>query len=120
MSPTPEPPVKTGRSIAIVTPRIGLNIAVIATLAVVPAYAALTGNAFALTLFTRVVILAIAALSLNLIMGFGGMVSFGHAAYLGIGGYAVGILAHHGIHDGFLQFGVAIVASAAIALVIGA
>ena len=81
MSSTPKPPVKTGWSIGIVTPRIGLNIAVIATLAVVPAYAALTGNAFALTLFTRVVILAIAALSLNLIMGFGGMVSFGHAAY---------------------------------------
>ena len=50
-----------------------------------------------LTLFTRIVILAIAATSLNLIMGYGGMVSFGHAAYLGIGGYAVGILAFEGI-----------------------
>ena len=40
-----------------------------------------------MTLFTRIVILAMAAVSLNLIMGFGGMVSFGHAAYLGIGGY---------------------------------
>jgi branched-chain amino acid transport system permease protein len=48
------------------------------------------------------------------------MVSFGHAAYLGIGAYAVGILAHHGVHDGFLQFGLAIAASAGIALVIGA
>src|SRR5262249_22566859 len=103
MSPIPKPPVKTGRSIGIITPRIGLNVAVIATLAVVPAYAALTGNAFALTLFTRVVILAIAALSLNLIMGFGGMVSFGHAAYLGIGGYAVGILSQEGIVSRFVQ-----------------
>src|SRR5499425_1930718 len=120
MSPTPEPPVKTGRSIAIVTPRIGLNIAVIATLAVVPAYAALTGNAFALTLFTRVVILAIAALSLNLIMGFGGMVSFGHAAYLGIGGYAVGILAKEGIGSGFVQWPIAVGAAALYALVVGA
>jgi len=120
MSPTPEPPVKTGRSIAIVTPRIGLNIAVIATLAVVPAYAALTGNAFALTLFTRVVILAIAALSLNLIMGFGGMVSFGHAAYLGIGGYAVGILAKEGVGSGFVQWPIAIGAAALYALVVGA
>ena len=41
-----------------------------------------------------------AAVSLNLIMGFGGMVSFGHAAYIGIGGYAVGILAHEGVHVG--------------------
>ncbi len=40
-----------------------------------------------MTLFTRIVILAMAAASLNLILGYGGMVSFGHAAYLGIGGY---------------------------------
>ena len=51
------------------------------------------GNIFILTLFTRIVIFALAAASLNLIMGYGGMMSFGHAAYLGIGGYAVGILA---------------------------
>ena len=50
-----------------------------------------------MTLFTRVLILAMAAVSLNLIMGYGGMVSFGHAAYLGLGGYAVGILAKEGI-----------------------
>ena len=49
-----------------------------------------------MSLFTRIVILAIAAVSLNLILGYGGMVSFGHAAYLGIGGYAVGILAQGG------------------------
>jgi branched-chain amino acid transport system permease protein len=120
MIATPKPPAKTGWSLGIVTPRVGLNIAVIATLAVVPAYAALTGNAFALTLFTRVVILAIAALSLNLIMGFGGMVSFGHAAYLGIGGYAVGILAKEGIGSGFVQWPVAVGAAALYALVIGA
>ena len=56
----------------------------------------LAGNRFLLTLFTRIVILAMAAVSLNLILGYGGMMSFGHAAYLGIGGYAVGILAHEG------------------------
>ena len=54
----------------------------------------LSGNVFVLTLFTRIMIYALAAASLNLILGYGGMVSFGHAAYLGIGGYAVGILAH--------------------------
>ena len=120
MSPTSKPPVTTGWTIRIVTPRIALNIAVIATLAVVPAYAALTGNAFALTLFTRVVILALAALSLNLIMGFGGMVSFGHAAYLGIGGYAVGILAKEGIGSGFVQWPVAVVSAAFYAFIVGA
>ena len=54
-------------------------------------------TAFLLTLFTRIVILALAAVSLNLILGYGGMMSFGHAAYLGIGGYAVGMLAHEGV-----------------------
>ena len=56
----------------------------------------MTGSRFLLTLFTRIVILALAAVSLNLILGYGGMMSFGHAAYLGIGGYAVGILAFEG------------------------
>ena len=70
-----------------------VNVALLVVLALVPVYAAFAGNPFVLTLFTRILIMAIAALSLNLIMGYGGMVSFGHAAYLGIGGYAVGILA---------------------------
>src|SRR5689334_8880371 len=120
MSTPAIPPVKTGWSIGNVTPRIGLNIAVIATLAVVPAFAALTGNTFAVTLFTRVVILAIAALSLNLIMGFGGMVSFGHAAYLGIGGCAVGILAKEGVASGFVQWPIAVAVASFYALIVGA
>src|SRR5581483_2677444 len=86
---------------AMLTPRIVLNAGVLIILALVPVYARLSGDPFAMTLFTRVLILALAALSLNLIMGFGGMVSFGHAAYLGIGGYAVGILAKEGIGSGF-------------------
>ena len=53
-------------------------------------------------------ILAIAAVSLNLILGYGGMVSFGHAAYLGIGAYAVGILGFYGITNGWLHWAVAI------------
>jgi branched-chain amino acid transport system permease protein len=65
-------------------------------------------------------IFAIAAISLNLILGYGGMVSFGHAAYLGVGGYAVAIFGFYGIDDGFLQWGTAIGASALVALAIGA
>ncbi|MGB7179783.1 MAG: branched-chain amino acid ABC transporter permease, partial [Xanthobacteraceae bacterium] len=102
------------------TPRIAVNIVLLLILGLVPVYAALTGDTFVLTLFTRVLILAMAALSLNLIMGYGGMVSFGHAAYLGIGGYAVGILSKEGIDSGFVQWPVAIGASALYALVVGA
>lgn len=94
--------------------------AVVACLVLLPVYSSLTGNIFILTLFTRIVILALAAASLNLIMGYGGMMSFGHAAYLGIGGYAVGILAQEGIGSGLAQFAVALAASALFALVIGA
>ncbi len=102
------------------TARIAVNGALLVILALVPVYATLTGDSFAMTLFTRVLILALAALSLNLIMGFGGMVSFGHAAYLGIGGYAVGILAKEGIGSGFVQWPVAVAACALYALVVGA
>ncbi|MGY3449628.1 branched-chain amino acid ABC transporter permease [Bradyrhizobium sp. USDA 4353] len=95
-------------------------IIVVAGLVLLPVYSNLTGNIFILTLFTRIVILALAAVSLNLLMGYGGMMSFGHAAYLGIGGYAVGILAQEGIGSGWAQFAVAIAVSALYALVIGA
>jgi len=94
--------------------------ALLAVLALLPLYSLVTGDTFVLTLFTRVLILAIGAVSLNLIMGYGGMVSFGHAAYLGIGGYAVGILAKEGIGSGLVQWPVAIAASALYALAVGA
>src|SRR5260370_36225810 len=73
-----------------------------------------------MSLCTRIIILAMAAVSLILIMGFGGMVSFGHAAYLGIGGYVVGILAKEGVDSGFLQWPLALAASALFALAVGA
>jgi branched-chain amino acid transport system permease protein len=101
-------------------PRNAITIGLLVILALIPLYAALTGNTFVMTLFTRVLILAMAAVSLNLIMGYGGMVSFGHAAYLGLGGYAVGILAKEGIGSGFIQWPVAIAVSALFALVVGA
>ena len=102
------------------SPRNAFVAGVIAILALVPVYAEVTGNTFMVSLFTRIVILAIAAVSLNLIMGFGGMVSFGHAVYLGIGGYAVGILAKEGIDSGLLQWPLALAASALFALAVGA
>ena len=72
------------------------------------------------SLFTRILILGMAAVSLNLIMGFGGMVSFGHAASLGIGGYVVGILAKEGVDSGFVQWPLALLLSGLFALGVGA
>jgi branched-chain amino acid transport system permease protein len=102
------------------TARNAVVCALLAALVLLPAYVKLSGNLFMLTLFTRIVILAMAAVSLNLILGYGGMMSFGHAVYLGIGGYAVGMLAHEGVYSGFVQWPVALAASALFALVIGA
>lgn len=79
----------------------------------------ITNDTFLTSLVAKMMIFAIAAASLDLIMGYGGMVSFGHAVYLGIGGYAVGILAFYGVTDGYLQFIVAVVGSALLALIIG-
>ena len=102
------------------TPRNVLVAALLLLLALLPVYCTVTGNYFLMSLFTRILILGMAAVSLNLIMGFGGMVSFGHAAYLGIGGYAVGILAKEGINSGFVQWPVALLASGLFALGVGA
>jgi branched-chain amino acid transport system permease protein len=102
------------------TPRtVALGVVLVA-LALVPPVAGMLNQPFYVDLFRRTMIFAIAALSLDLILGYGGLVSFGHAAYLGIGAYAVGVLTYYGIHNGFLQWGLAVVASALVALVIGA
>lgn len=111
---------------ALRTPRGVFTAALLLLVAALPLYAPLLDQAgivnqrFALSLMTRVVILAIAAASLNLILGYGGMVSFGHAMYIGIGGYVVGIMAHHGATDGFVQLPLAVLLSTAFAVAVGA
>ncbi|GGC21809.1 branched-chain amino acid ABC transporter permease [Marivita lacus] len=61
----------------------------------VPLWAVVVDEPFTITLVTRAVILAIAAVGLNIALGIGGLVSLGHAVFFGIGGYAMGILAYH-------------------------
>jgi branched-chain amino acid transport system permease protein len=89
-------------------------------LALLPPVLTALGQPFYIDLVRRIMILAIAAVSLNLILGYGGLVSFGHAAYLGIGAYAVGILSFYGVFNGWLHLLAAIGASALVALAIGA
>jgi branched-chain amino acid transport system permease protein len=72
-----------------------LNALILALLVIIPAYAVVMDAPFTITLATKAVILALAGVGLNFALGQGGMVSFGHAAYFGIGGYAMGILASH-------------------------
>ncbi len=102
------------------TPR-GLVVAVLLlAMALLPVIAQVLDQRYLLSVSTRIVIWSIAAAGLNIMLGYGGMVSFGHAVFWGIGGYAVGIFAHHGVHDGWLQWPVGIAAAMAWATLIGA
>jgi branched-chain amino acid transport system permease protein len=89
-------------------------------LALLPPALNALGEPFYIGLGTRVLIFAIAAVSLDLILGYGGMVSLGHAAYLGVGAYTVGILSFYGVQNGFVHFLSASAISALVALAIGA
>ena len=91
----------------------------LAAFAAVPLVAEVFDQPFLLDIVDRIMIIAIAAVSLNLILGYGGMISFGHAAYLGLGAYSVGIPAYYGLYDGSLHLPLAIATSALFALVTG-
>ena len=72
-----------------------INFLTLSLFVLIPAWAYIVDEPFTITLMTRAVIFALAAVGLNLILGIGGFVSFGHAAFFGLGGYIMGILAWH-------------------------
>ena len=84
-----------------------------------PIYTSLADLPFWNDVSMRIMLLGMAALGLNLVLGFGGMVSFGHAAFIGIGAYSVGISQFYGIDNGWLHILFALLFCAAIGLVIG-
>jgi branched-chain amino acid transport system permease protein len=88
-------------------------------LAILPVAATAIGQDHLIPLITRVMIFAIAAVSLDLILGAGGLVSFGHAAFLGIGAYAVGILSEHGSTGLAAHVAMALLVAAAFAALTG-
>ncbi|MDO9278029.1 MAG: branched-chain amino acid ABC transporter permease [Polaromonas sp.] len=85
-----------------------------------PLLASAADAEFYVTLASRILIFALAATSLNLILGFGGMVSFGHAAFMGVGAYAVAIAMQQGLGNAWLVWPLAMGLSALFALLIGA
>jgi branched-chain amino acid transport system permease protein len=111
------------------------NIFVLALLVVCPLIAYFIEEPFYITLLTKVAILSLAGVGLNLALGLGGLVSFGHAAFFGIGGYVAGIMASHSLNEElmFSWFGtdffgstnmlfiwpLALICSAIVALLIG-
>ncbi len=75
-----------------------LNALILAALLLVPLGALAMDEPFLITLATKVAIFALAGVGLNIALGLGGMVSFGHAAFFGLGGYATGVLASHALN----------------------
>jgi branched-chain amino acid transport system permease protein len=79
-----------------------------------------TDQLFYVSFVSRVMIYAIAATSLNLVLGYGGMISFGHAAFVGTGAYIASILMAEGVTSAWIGWPAAITASALAAWLIGA
>jgi branched-chain amino acid transport system permease protein len=97
----------------------GWTAALVALAVAFPLLAGHYEQEFYIGVASRLLIFALAATSLNLILGFGGMVSMGHAAFLGGGAYTVGVLMHHGIMSAWVSWPAAIVAGGLLALAIG-
>ncbi len=92
---------------------------VLVALAALPAVLAATGTSYLLFPATRTVIYAVAAVALDFTLGFGGLVSFGHAAFMGVGAYAVGIAAVNGLTEAAVAYPIAAASGGAFALVTG-
>ncbi len=111
--------------------RVWFVVVLLAALAVLPLAAHATGNEFYIGQFRRILIFAIVAISLDLILGYGGMVSLGHAAFFGVGAYVVAILNWHadrevplfgmmlGTHNVLITWTAAVLVSGFMAFLIG-
>ncbi|MES2258094.1 MAG: branched-chain amino acid ABC transporter permease [Pseudomonadota bacterium] len=115
----PEPNPAQANKRAWLAPRLLLPAAILLALAVVPLVAALAEQPFYVTLVSRILIFALAATGLNLVMGYGAMVSLGHALYIGIGAYAVGMLSTYGVTSGWIQLGAALAVGTLVATLVG-
>jgi len=93
---------------------------VLLLLASVPFVAEATGKSFYVAFFARIIIYAIAACALNVALGYGGLVSFGHSLFLGLGSYAVGLASFHGVGSGWVHLALCLAACGLVALVTGA
>lgn len=99
--------------------RVVLASVIMVFFALVPLYAWLANDIYVLTYFGRMLAFALAALGLNLVLGFGGMASLGHAMYIGFGAYTVGILSTLGYANGWLHLLVTMLVTLAISLPVG-
>ncbi|MFZ6872799.1 branched-chain amino acid ABC transporter permease [Undibacterium sp. Di27W] len=95
------------------------SISILLLLIAFPLLATYFAQDFYIGLLSRLMIFALVASSLNLILGFGGMISLGHAAFFGSGAYVVGILMQHGVTSAWISWPVAMLTGFVLALAIG-
>lgn len=101
------------------TRTVALPALIFVAFALVPPVAALLGERYLLDVAARMMVFAVAAVALDLLVGYAGLISFGHAAFVGLGAYAVGILSAHGVDDALISLPVAITASMLFAWLTG-
>lgn len=89
-------------------------------LALAPWMAMASGQTYWIPLLARIMIYAIAASALNLALGYGGLVSFGHALFFGLGAYSVALSSFYGVGNGWVHLAVCVLSSALVALITGA
>jgi branched-chain amino acid transport system permease protein len=92
---------------------------IFAIFALLPAVAALTSRQYLIDVGARMMVFAVAAVALDLLVGYAGLISFGHAAFIGLGAYAVGILSAHGIGEGLVALPAAILVAMLFAWLTG-
>ena len=97
-----------------------LSLLILLSLVAVPSLLQALDQDFYIGLATRILIFALAASSLNLVLGFGGMVSLGHAAFFGAGAYVAAICQQAGIGEALLVLPLAMAAAGLLALGVGA
>jgi len=100
-------------------PSAWVPLLVLLLLATVPLVAQATGETYYIAFFARIIIYAIAACALNIALGYGGLVSFGHSLFLGLGAYAVGIASFYGIGNGWVHLLLCLGVCALVALITG-
>ncbi|MFS2101912.1 branched-chain amino acid ABC transporter permease [Variovorax sp. Varisp85] len=101
-------------------PSTWIPLLVLLLLASVPFVAQAAGQTFYIAFFARIIIYAIAACALNIALGYGGLVSFGHSLFLGLGAYAVGLASFHGVGSGWAHLLLCLGVCGLVALVTGA
>ncbi len=101
-------------------PRTVIAVTIIALLAVLPMIASALESSYYVSFSTRILIYALASIGLNFILGFGGMVSLGHAMYVLLGAYAVAIPSSHGVTSGFIHVALAVGVCVPLAAGLGA